>query len=100
MSTSRLRLVAVQVTRRARTGRPTSCGRSPTISPRGPSPPTVLGPPGGSAADWFGRRGLMIASDLARLVLMLALALGGLVAPALAGTLGPTGRCWPAAAWR
>jgi hypothetical protein len=38
-------------------------------------PVTVFGPLGGVVADRFGRRGVMIATDLARLVLMLGLAL-------------------------
>src|ERR1700722_11637208 len=38
-------------------------------------PMVVLGPVGGVIADRFGRRGVMIACDLARLVLMLGLAL-------------------------
>jgi predicted MFS family arabinose efflux permease len=38
-------------------------------------PLVVLGPVGGVVADRFGRRAVMIASDLARLVLMLGLAL-------------------------
>ncbi len=38
-------------------------------------PLVVLGPVGGVVADRFGRRGVMIACDLARLVLMLGLAL-------------------------
>jgi MFS family permease len=38
-------------------------------------PLVVLGPVGGVIADRFGRRGVMIACDLARLVLMLGLAL-------------------------
>jgi MFS family permease len=38
-------------------------------------PMVVLGPVGGVIADRFGRRGVMVASDLARLVLMLGLAL-------------------------
>ena len=38
-------------------------------------PIVVLGPVGGVVADRFGRRGVMIARDLARLVLMLGLAL-------------------------
>jgi len=38
-------------------------------------PMVVLGPVGGVVADRFGRRGVMIMSDLSRLVLMLGLAL-------------------------
>ena len=38
-------------------------------------PVVVLGPVGGAVADRFGRQGVMIACDLARLVLMLGLAL-------------------------
>jgi MFS family permease len=53
-------------------------------------PMVVLGPVGGVVADRFGRRGVMIASDLARLVLMIGLALVAaahlpvLVAPVIA----------------